>query len=101
MGLIGLTTIIRPMMMVWSFGIILPMFLASIVWVIGDILGIFFPDGTGNIAHLSGIAIGALYAIIIKENTRSKTKRLRKFTKEKPFKLPDYVIKNWEDRYMK
>jgi len=37
-GIIGAVAIIRPMMMVWTFGLIMPMFLASILYITADIL---------------------------------------------------------------
>jgi membrane associated rhomboid family serine protease len=64
MGVIGVLALIKPLMMVWAFGLILPMFLVAIIWVLGDILGIFIPDNVGNIAHLSGMAVGVLFGII-------------------------------------
>jgi len=74
MGIIGALTLMKPLMMVWAFGIILPMFLAAIIWVIGDILGVLgLSQGVGNIAHLSGILIGLIYGIILRIKNIGKT----------------------------
>lgn len=69
MGILGCLAVIKPMMMVWAFGFPMPMFIASILWVIGDVLGAlgaFGDTGIGNIAHLSGIAVGFLAGILIR-----------------------------------
>lgn len=92
MGIIGCLTIIKPFMMVWAFGLILPMFIASILWVIGDVLGIFFPSGIGNIAHLFGIAVGILVGLILRE---------WRTTKKELMKVPEGYMRLWERRYMK
>lgn len=94
MGIIGCLTIIKPLMMVWAFGLILPMFIAAILWITGDILGIFMPSNVGNIAHLSGIGIGFLIGILLRAFIK-KTSRSNKI------KIPDSYIRSWEDRYVK
>lgn len=69
-GIIGALTIIKPLMMVWTFGLIMPMFIASILWVTADVLrtlGAFGQTNIGSIAHLSGIAIGILCGILLRK----------------------------------
>jgi uncharacterized protein len=94
MGIIGALAMLRPMMMVWAFGLILPMFIAAILWIIGDILGIFMPSNVGNIAHLSGIGIGLIVGIWFR-------KRLKKKKPNNRIELPNFYMKNWEDRNMR
>ncbi len=70
-GILGAITIINPFMMVWAFGLMMPMFLASILWVIGDvlrILGVFGPTNIGSIAHISGIIVGILMGMYFRLN---------------------------------
>jgi membrane associated rhomboid family serine protease len=95
MGIIGSLTIIKPFMMVWAFGLILPMFLAAILWVIGDILGVFMPSNVGNIAHLSGIGVGFILGLILRNSVSKKIKKIRKVV------VPDYYMAGWEKKYMK
>jgi len=94
MGVIGALTIIKPLMMVWAFGLILPMFIAAILWIIGDVLGIFFPTGVGNIAHLSGIGVGFLLGLFLRKYIKRRKKANNKI------ELPKYYVENWEKRYM-
>lgn len=95
-GVLGCLTILNPFMGVWVFGIIMPMFIASIIWVIGDLLGAFGigENGIGNIAHLSGIFIGFVFGILFWKY------RMKKEKKEK-FAIPDDYMKDWEDRHMR
>ncbi len=93
MGIIGVLALIRPFMMVWSFGMILPMFLVSLIWIAGDIFGVFFPSNVGNIAHLSGMALGLVYGLYLKVNTPKENKPIK-------LKIPNNYLENWEDKYM-
>lgn len=96
-GVIGCLTVIRPFMMVWAFGFIMPMFIASFLWVIGDVLRsleVFGPTNVGSIAHLSGIVIGFIFGLMFK-SLKKKTVRTG------PFKIPDVELRNWENIYMK
>ncbi len=92
-GIIGALTILKPFMLVWAFGLLLPMFIASILWTIGDILGAFGfgNQSIGNIAHLSGIAIGFIFGLFLKSKNSTK-KQIKK--------IPENYIKLWEDRWM-
>lgn len=95
-GIIGALIIIRPLMMVWAFGLIMPLFVASIIYVTADILrtlGAFGPTNIGSIAHLSGIAIGIILGLLFK---RRRIKIIRS-----NLNIPKNVIKNWEDVYMR
>jgi len=97
-GVIGAAAILRPMMMVFSFGAIIPMFLAAIVYVAADILrglGAFGPSNVGSIAHLSGIGIGFLIGIYYR--TKYKQRKSQKIE----VKFDENSMKNWEDRFMK
>jgi membrane associated rhomboid family serine protease len=95
-GIIGCVTILRPMMMVWGFGIILPLFLAAILWVAADILRIFGlnPSNIGSIAHLSGIVVGLFFGILYRSKMRTRKAREK-------INLPESYIQIWEDRNMK
>jgi len=93
MGIIGALAIIKPLMMVWAFGLILPMFLAAILWVVGDILGIFMPSNVGNIAHLSGVGIGLLLGLVFRLFRKKKTKSNKVEISEKD-------LRGWERRYV-
>lgn len=97
MGIIGALAIIRPMMSVWAFGMIMPMFVAAILWVGGDVIGLFTPaDGIGHIAHLSGILFGAIFGIVI----RFRKKKTIMGDKAYRLEIPENLMEKWEDRYM-
>jgi len=73
-GILGCLTIIKPGMMIWAFGFPMPMFIATILWIIGGVLGIFMPSNIGHVAHLSGIAVGFLFGIFLRLRKRRKIK---------------------------
>ena len=98
MGIIGALAIIKPFMMVWAFGLILPMFIAAILWIAGDILGAlgaFGDSGIGNIAHLSGGGIGLLLGLFLRAFVKKRKKQNNKI------EIPKYYIDNWENRHMR
>lgn len=95
-GILGCLTILRPGMIVWVYSLPMPMFIAAILWVAGGILGVFFPSNVGDIAHLSGIAIGFLIGILIR-----LTKKRHNPEHKYKIKIPETYMRNWERRYMK
>ncbi|MEK6859278.1 MAG: rhomboid family intramembrane serine protease [Nanoarchaeota archaeon] len=96
-GIIGCLTIIRPFMFVWAFGLIMPMFIAAALWVIGDILGVFGLGGgdVGYLAHLSGVVIGILFGLLF----RSWGRKIKTFREK--ISIPDKYVRVWEDNYMR
>lgn len=79
-GVIGALIVVRPMMFIWAFGLPMPIFIAGILWVVGDVIGaVAFLTGnpinnTGSLAHLSGMAFGLILGAFF---------RKRKFRKKK------------------
>jgi len=93
-GILGCLTVIKPRMTVWVYSLPMPMFLATIVWTIGSILGIFYPDNTGHIAHLSGIIVGLLFGFFIRSRIPRKVSYTRKIN------IPEDYMREWERTHM-
>lgn len=93
-SVIGALAIIRPLMMVWAFSIPMPLFIALTLWVAGDILGIFMPSDTANIAHLSGIAVGIILGLMFRLTIKYQKSRGYKI------RIPESQMREWEDEYM-
>ncbi len=97
-GVIGAATILRPMMMIYTFGAIMPMFLAAIIYVLADILrayGAFGPTNVGSIAHLSGIGLGLLLGVYY----RIKFKKIQ--NRKMEVRFDEGSMERWEDRFVK
>ncbi|MFH1409285.1 MAG: rhomboid family intramembrane serine protease [Nanoarchaeota archaeon] len=78
MGMLGTLIILMPELKILFFFIIpMPLWVAGIVWALLDTLGIIYPHGVGNIAHLAGMATGVLYGLYLKKR---KKKFQRKFS---------------------
>jgi membrane associated rhomboid family serine protease len=105
MALIGIVAILKPMMTVWAFGIIMPMFILAIVWIAGSILGIFgLGDQTiGYLAHLTGILMGVIYGIYLRIRKREEKNSLRSNALSFKTKiiLPEDSMRRWENYYLK
>ena len=76
MGIMGALVLLIPNMQLLFFFIIpVPMWLAGIIYLLMDTLGVLFPSGVGNIAHIAGMAVGFIYAMKLKG-------KAEKFSKE-------------------
>lgn len=97
-GVIGALVVVRPLMMVWAFGVPMPIFIAGILWAAGDLIGAYAYlssapiNNTGNIAHLSGMALGLLFGIFY---------RTRKPKKQRMIRIDERSMRMWEDRNLK
>jgi uncharacterized protein len=95
-GIIGALIILKPLMIVWTYGLPMPIFLAGIFWAGADVLGVFGygSQGIGNLAHLSGMFFGLLFGAYYKKLVKRKNRK-RKLT------IDERAIQNWEDNYMR
>ena len=67
-GVIGALIIVRPLMFIWAFGFPMPLFVAGIIWVAGDLIGLFVPSNVANLAHLSGMFFGLIFGFVYRKN---------------------------------
>lgn len=81
MALIGVLIILMPNLQLLLFYVIpTPLWIAGIIFAVIDLIGVVFPSGIGNIAHLGGMGIGLLYGLYLK---RQKSSFQKKFSKKK------------------
>ncbi len=92
-GVIGVLAALRPKMVVWTYGVPMPMFVAAGFWLFLDVLGAFYPTNVANIAHISGLIFGVLIGLVIR-----KPEILKDSKKEKI--LDDENFQRWEDEWM-
>jgi membrane associated rhomboid family serine protease len=112
-SVIGCLTLLMPMLTVWAFSLPMPMFLACIVWAAGDIIQTFVPSsGIGTIAHLSGLAVGLLFGLLIllqekKHKTKNKLnyfhirENYQQQESKRKVEIPEEIIDDWEKRHMR
>jgi len=98
-GIIGALIVVRPMLTVWAFGMPMPIFIAGVLWGVGDVIGAvgFLTgspiDNTGNLAHLSGMFVGLIFGGFYRN-----WKRRRIGFK---VKVDESSVRDWEDFYVK
>ena len=98
-GIIGALIFIRPGMVVWAFGMPMPLVLAGILWTAGDLLGAYgFLTGNpmnnvGNIAHLSGMFFGFVFGAIYRRRIARQMKR--------NVSIDEREVRLWEDKYLR
>jgi len=99
-GVIGALIAVRPMLVVWAFGLPMPIFIAGILWAGGDLMGAigYFTgnpiDNTGNLAHLSGMFIGLVFGLLFRDWRRKLLNRGR-------VQLNEDYMRNWEEGYLR
>lgn len=92
-GVIGALIIIMPeLQLLFFFLIPTPLWLVGIIYILIDVFGVFFPSGTGNIAHLIGIAFGLVYGLYLKKQS---VEYRRRFASKK------HLDKNEIEEYLK
>lgn len=92
-GILGMLGILRPKLTVWVYSTPMPMILALLVWGAGDILGIFAPTDTANIAHLVGLATGVIIGLFYRKQFKEKKE------KKKEVFIDEDKVKEWEKSF--
>ena len=92
-GILGMLSILRPKMTVWLYHMPMPMIVALFVWAAGDVLGIFAPTGTANIAHLGGLGVGLIAGIYYRKQFREKR------NKREGVHIDEGKVKEWENTF--
>ncbi|MEA3202371.1 MAG: hypothetical protein QOI63_37, partial [Thermoplasmata archaeon] len=74
----GVLVILLPKERIYFYGLVpVPMWVAGIIFAAVDALGVLNPaSSVGNIAHLSGLALGLLYGAYVKQDLKSRGLRL-------------------------
>lgn len=93
-GILGALVVLRPMMMIWLYGIPMPLFVAGVIWVVGDTIGLFIPSNVGHIAHLSGIIVGLAFGLFLRDWQK-------RAVSHKKIHIDESMIRVWEDEYIK
>lgn len=94
-GILGCLTVLRPKLTVWISYIPMPMFVAALVWIGIGIFGVLNPSQTGDIAHLSGIAVGFLLGWYYHKSHREQRQIKNNLN------LPEEYMNAWENTYLR
>jgi len=99
-GVIGALIAVRPMLVVWAFGLPMPIFIAGILWAGGDLMGAigYFTgnplNNTGNLAHLSGVFIGLIFGLFYRDWKR-------RVLGGNSVEIDERYMRRWEDNYLR
>lgn len=68
-GMLGALIVLLPRLQILFFFVIpMPLWVAGMVWVIFDTIGLFYPTGIASAAHLAGMAIGLAFGYYLKKS---------------------------------
>lgn len=90
-GVLGTLAVLRPRMPVFAFGIPIPMILATVLWILLDLAGLFYPDNVAHASHLLGMLAGFVFGFYLREPRVKKNKQ--------PL-ISDKEHRDWEEKYM-
>ena len=65
-SIIGALAVLKPRMIIFVFGVPVPIIIAIFLWAFLDILGFFYPSGIANISHLVGMTTGIVFGSIVR-----------------------------------
>lgn len=92
---LGSLAAIRPRMIVWTYGVPLPMAAAAGFWLLIDLAGAFSPSSIANIAHIGGMLFGiAVSAVFLRQFREWKSQHKRRRA------LTDEQLNEWEEQWM-
>ena len=91
-GILGTLAAIRPKMIVWTYGVPMPMVAASGFYLLLDLGGLFFPSNVANAAHIAGLVAGVAIGLALREPEQRKEERKKL--------LKDEEINQWEEKWM-
>lgn len=93
-GVIGALVVLRPSMTVFALGVPMPLVAAAAVWLLLDLLGVFFPSDVANMAHIAGLLFGVLAGFAWRKRFGEP---LRKAKEKRP--LTEKEIDEWEKEW--
>lgn len=93
-GLIGTLAVLRPKMTAFALGVPMPMIVVAAVYLLLDILGVFYPTNVANIAHITGLFVGIAAGLLLcRKFPEPKKRRAEKV-------VSDQQMKEWEKDWM-
>lgn len=94
-GIIGSLAMLRPRMVAFALGVPMPMLAAAAAYLIVDLLGVFYPTNVANIAHITGLFIGAMAGLLLKkkfpEPCKGKSEKI----------VSERELDEWERKWMR
>ena len=90
-GIIGCLTMIRPKMVVFAFGMPMPLYMASVFWMFLDLVGIVYPDNVAHAGHIGGFIFGAFIGAFMRKKYGEK---------RKTYFISEDRMRRWEDDWM-
>jgi membrane associated rhomboid family serine protease len=92
-GILACLAVLRPTLLVWVFGVPMPIIIALIFWSIINFAGLFFPSNIAYASHLAGMIVGILYGLKLRKSFVEP--------KEEKVELDEEEFMLWEEKWVK
>lgn len=92
-GVLGTLAAVRPKMLVWAFGVPMPMVAAAAFYLLLDLAGLFFPTNVANAAHIAGLLSGVAIGLLLRKPKEEQKEEKEQLVEEKDFN-------QWEDDWI-
>lgn len=69
-GIMGALALLRPFLIVFAYGMPLPLIVATFFYALLDFAGLFVPSGIAHGAHLAGLFVGGVAGIYLRMSVR-------------------------------
>ncbi|MCX6815729.1 MAG: rhomboid family intramembrane serine protease [Candidatus Aenigmarchaeota archaeon] len=94
-AVIGALAVMKPKMTVFAYGVPMPMIVAALFWLMLDIAGVFYPTNIANMAHIAGLAFGAVVGFAIWQKKPKEPKH-----EKKARTISNEDFNQWEEEWM-
>jgi hypothetical protein len=94
-AVMGTLAALRPKMLVWLYGLPVPLAVAAALWIAIDLVGMLAPSGIANAAHIAGLAFGVAVGLGFRRKFMEKPRR-----GQWPRVLSERELEEWEKRHM-
>ena len=103
-AILGCLAILRPWMIIYVYYIPMPMIIATSLWFLQDVFGMFYPSEVASLAHIFGLFMGVILGFYWrgKYGDKPKGKSEKNNEQEENEKIElNQKLDAWEEQYMK
>lgn len=101
-AILGCLAILRPWMIIYVYYIPMPLIVATSLWLLQDVFGLFYPSNVANLAHILGLFMGIGMAVYWRKEygDKPKPKKDKELSEYEKTELKQR-LDSYEEQYMR